>query len=51
MILATSISGVTPLVAKEKKHPEVDFGKKYTLKIILIALGLLGTFPLFFDLI
>jgi hypothetical protein len=29
----------------------VDFGKVYTVTLILVALGLLMTFPLFFDLL
>ncbi len=33
------------------KEKEVDFGKVFTLSLVLIGLGFLGTFPPFFDLI
>lgn len=31
------------------KHTQVDFPKVFVVTLILIALGLLGTFPLFFE--
>jgi len=38
------------ILASKWRDREVDFGKVYNITLILVALGLLGTFPLFFDL-
>ena len=38
------------ILASTWRNQELDFGKAYKVTIILVALGVLGTFPLFFDL-
>jgi hypothetical protein len=39
------------ILAGKWKDQSVDFGKIYNVTLILVALGVLGTFPLFFDLL
>jgi hypothetical protein len=39
------------VLASKWKDRSADFGKVYKVTLILVALGLLGTFPLFFDLL
>jgi hypothetical protein len=39
------------VLACKWKDQSTDFGKVYRVTLILVALGLLGTFPLFFDLL
>jgi len=39
------------VLASKWKDQSVDFGKMYNVTLILVALGLLGSFPLFFDLL
>ncbi len=39
------------ILGSQWKDQEVDFGKVFKVTLILIALGLVGTFPLFFDLL
>lgn len=39
------------ILASKWRDREVNFGKVYKVTLILVALGLLGTFPLFFDLL
>jgi NADH:ubiquinone oxidoreductase subunit 6 (subunit J) len=39
------------ILASKWREQEVDFGKVYKVTLILVALGLLGTFPLFFGLL
>ena len=39
------------VLASKWRNREVSFGKVYKVTLILVALGLLGTFPLFFDLL
>jgi hypothetical protein len=39
------------VLASTWRDREVSFGKVYKVTLILVALGLLGTFPLFFDLL
>jgi peptidoglycan biosynthesis protein MviN/MurJ (putative lipid II flippase) len=39
------------ILASKWRDQEVDFGKVYMGTLILVALGLLGTFPLFFGLL
>ena len=39
------------VLAGKWRNQAVDFGKVYNITLILVALGLLGTFPLFFDLL
>ena len=38
------------ILASKWKDQSVDFGKVYKATLILVGLGLLGSFPLFFDL-
>lgn len=38
------------ILSSKWKHQSVTFGKIYTATLILVALGLLGSFPPFFDL-
>jgi hypothetical protein len=38
------------ILANKWKDQSVDFGKIYNVTLILVVLGLLGSFPLFFDL-
>jgi hypothetical protein len=38
------------VLASKWKDQSADFGKVYTVTLILVGLGLLGSFPLFFDL-
>ena len=39
------------VLASKWKDQSADFGKMYNVTLILVALGLLGSFPLFFDLL
>jgi hypothetical protein len=39
------------ILAGKWKDQSADFGKMYKVTLILVGLGLLGTFPLFFDLL
>ena len=39
------------VLASKWKDRSANFGKVYTVTLILVGLGLLGTFPLFFDLL
>ena len=39
------------VLASKWKDQSADFGKIYNLTLILVGLGLLGSFPLFFDLL
>ena len=39
------------ILASKWKDQEVNFGKIYNVTLILVALGVLMTFPLFFDLL
>ena len=39
------------VLASKWKDQSADFGKMYKVTLILVGLGLLGTFPLFFDLL
>ncbi|MFA4903803.1 MAG: hypothetical protein WC600_13795 [Desulfobaccales bacterium] len=39
------------VLASRWKDQSADFGKIYRVTLILVGLGLLGTFPLFFDLL
>ena len=39
------------VLASKWKDQSADFGKVYKVTLILVGLGLLGTFPLFFDLL
>jgi hypothetical protein len=39
------------ILASKWQDQSVDFGKIYKVTLILVALGVLGTFPLFFDLL
>jgi hypothetical protein len=39
------------ILASKWRDQEVNFGKVYTATLILVALGILMTFPLFFDLL
>jgi hypothetical protein len=39
------------ILAGQWKDRSADFGKVYKVTLILVALGLVGTFPLFFDLL
>jgi len=39
------------ILASKWKDQEVDFGKMYKVTLILVALGILMTFPLFFDIL
>jgi hypothetical protein len=39
------------VLASKWKDQSVDFGKVYKVTLILVALGVLGTFPPFFDLL
>jgi hypothetical protein len=39
------------ILASKWRDQEVDFGKVYKGTLLLVALGMLGTFPLFFDLL
>jgi hypothetical protein len=39
------------ILASKWRNRAVDFGKIYKVTLILVALGVLGTFPLFFDLL
>jgi hypothetical protein len=39
------------ILASKWKDQEVNFGKVYKVTLILVGLGLLGSFPLFFDLL
>jgi hypothetical protein len=39
------------VLASKWKDQSADFGKVYNATLILVALGLLGSFPLFFDLL
>ena len=39
------------VLASKWKDQSADFGKIYKVTLILVGLGLLGTFPLFFDLL
>lgn len=39
------------LLASKWRNQAVNFGKIYKMTLILVALGFLGTFPLFFDLL
>lgn len=39
------------VLGSQWRNRTVDFGKVYKITLILIALGLLGTFPLFFNLL
>lgn len=39
------------VLASKWQDQSVDFGKVYKLSLILVGLGLLGTFPLFFGLL
>ncbi len=47
-ILAWLISWA--ILGNKWRNQEVDFGKTYKATLILVGLGLLGTFPLIFDL-
>jgi len=38
------------VLASKWKDQSADFGKMYKVTLILVGLGLLGSFPLFFDL-
>ncbi|MHB8067624.1 MAG: hypothetical protein ACYDIC_06955 [Desulfobaccales bacterium] len=39
------------ILSSKWRGQEVDFGKMYQVTLILVGLGLVGTFPLFFDLL
>jgi hypothetical protein len=39
------------VLASKWKDQSADFGKIYNVTLILVGLGLLGSFPLFFDLL
>ena len=39
------------VLASKWKDQSADFGKMYKVTLILVGLGLLGSFPLFFDLL
>ena len=39
------------ILASKWRDQEVNFGKVYNITLILVALGILMTFPLFFDLL
>jgi hypothetical protein len=39
------------IFASKWKDQSVNFGKMYKATLILVALGIVGTFPLFFDLL
>ena len=39
------------ILASKWKDQSADFGKIYNVTLILVGLGLLGSFPLFFDLL
>jgi hypothetical protein len=39
------------ILASKWKDQSVDFGKMYKITLILTALGIVATFPLFFDLL
>lgn len=39
------------ILAGKWRDQSVNFGKIYTATLILVALGIVGTFPLFFDLL
>jgi hypothetical protein len=39
------------ILASKWKDQEVNFGKVYNIKLIMVSLGILMTFPLFFDIV
>jgi hypothetical protein len=51
-IIALLFWGISwAILASKWKDQEVDFGKVYNITLILVALGILMTFPLFFDIL
>jgi len=51
-IIALLFWGISwAILASKWKNQEVNFGKVYRTTLILVALGILMTFPLFFDLL